>query len=76
MKLKYTDRLLTINKTGDIGNEADGLTSRAKGEKMVYEIAAPMPTHGAAVSGSRWIVQAFMTLGGKDIVFVIIIKKR
>lgn len=71
-KLLYPDRILTMDETGDKGNQADDKPSRS--EKFLTE-SGTSPKVGSAVDDTSWTVQAYTTLGGKPVLYVIILKK-
>ena len=73
-ELLYPDRILTMDETGDNGNQSDDTSSRVRGSKAICEDGV-IPTKGSSTDDTQWTTQAFTTLGGKAVLFVIICKK-
>ena len=72
-KLLYPDRILTMDETGDNGNQAKDFATRE--HKVICETDGPQPKKACAIDDTSWTVQGFTTLGGKAVLFVIILKK-
>ena len=70
--MEYPDRVITMDETGDNGNQSDD--TGKKGEKVMTEKGI-QPSSGASTSDTRWTVQGWTTLSGKAVIGVIIIKK-
>jgi hypothetical protein len=73
-KLIHPDRILTMDETGDNGNQGDDIATRAN--KVLCETDGSKPKQGCAVDDTNWTVQGFTTLGGKAVLFVIILRKK
>ena len=72
-KLTHPDLILTMDETGDKGDQSEDNPTR--NNKVMCETTGPPPTKGAATDNTSWTVQGFTTLGGKAILAVVIIKK-
>jgi hypothetical protein len=72
-EMLWPDRVLTMDETGDRGNQADDPATR--GDKVICESDGTQPKKGAAVDDSSWTVQGFTTLSGRAVLMVIIMKK-
>ena len=73
-KLLYPNRILTMDETGDNGNQSVDKINRAN--KVLCEANGTKPTHAASCTDTQWTTQAYTTLGGEAVLFVIIIKKK
>ena len=72
-KLTHPDLILTMDETGDKGDQSEDNPTR--NNKVMCETAGAPPTKGCATNNTSWTVQGFTTLGGKAILAVVIIKK-
>ena len=72
-KLTHPDLILTMDETGDKGDQSEDNPTRSN--KVMCETSGPPPTTGAATDSTSWTVQGFTTLSGKAILAVVIIKK-
>jgi hypothetical protein len=73
-KMLYPDRVLTMNETGDNGNHSNDKAYR--GNKVICENDVLNLTQASSCTDTQWTTQAYTTIGGKAVLFVVnIIKK-
>jgi len=64
-RLLYPNRILTMDETGDNGNQSNDKVNR--GDKFLCETDGHQPSKGASCDDTQWTTQAYTTLAGKAV---------
>ena len=72
-KLLHPDLCLSMDETGDNGNQSDDKATQAY--KVMCETNGPRPVVASATNDTTWTTQGFTSLSGKAVLAVVIIKK-